>query len=176
MNSLNAPTVRNNVRVKLFDILVRKDIENVDFQKIANNIEVGVYNYAIKEATQRNTTKKWDNPAFQQLYTDRLRTMYLNLKNAKFVERIVGGELSPQEMAYMTHQEMDPAHWKEQIDAKIKRDASKYAERVEATTDMFTCKKCHSKKCSYYELQTRSADEPTTIFVTCQDCGKHWKM
>jgi transcription elongation factor S-II len=176
MNSQNATTARNNVRVKLFEVITRKELDQTELQKTANNIEVGVYNYAIKEATQLNTTKQWDNPAFQQLYTDRLRTIYLNLKNTKFVERIISGELTPQELAYMTHQEMDPAHWKEQIDAKMKRDASKYTERVEATTDMFTCKKCHSKKCSYYELQTRSADEPTTIFVTCQDCGKHWKM
>jgi transcription elongation factor S-II len=75
----------------------------------------------------------------------------------------------------MTHQELNPEHWKEHIDRKIKRDSSKYTTNIEASTDMFTCKKCKSKKCTYYELQTRSADEPTTVFITCLDCGKHWK-
>jgi DNA-directed RNA polymerase subunit M/transcription elongation factor TFIIS len=75
----------------------------------------------------------------------------------------------------MTHQELNPEHWKEYIERKIKRDSSKYTTNIEASTDMFTCKKCKSKKCTYYELQTRSADEPTTVFITCLDCGKHWK-
>ena len=164
-------TIRQNIRNKI------KDIIHCSEFKVAANIEIGVYNYALKEAGQRNIMKQWENPAFQQLYMDRLRSIYLNLKNnQKLVDRIVHGELLPKEVAYMTHQEMDPEHWKEHIDAKMKRDASKYTSRVEATTDMFTCKKCHSKRCSYYEMQTRSADEPTTIFVTCQDCGKHWKM
>jgi len=179
MNSVNSTDARANIRVKLYETLMRIQLSTpvtADVRKIADNLEVGVFNYAIKEANCKTIIKKWDNPAFQQLYTDRLRTIYLNIQNVKFAERILTEELSPGEIAYMTHQEMDPLHWKEQIDAKMKRDASKYTERVEATTDMFTCKKCHSKKCSYYELQTRSADEPTTIFVTCQDCGKHWKM
>ena len=47
---------------------------------------------------------------------------------------------------------------------------------MEAVTDSFTCRKCRSKKCTYYELQTRSADEPMTLFITCIDCGTKWKQ
>jgi transcription elongation factor S-II len=46
---------------------------------------------------------------------------------------------------------------------------------IQANTDMFTCKKCHNNECTYYEMQTRSADESATIFVTCLKCGKNWK-
>ena len=42
-------------------------------------------------------------------------------------------------------------------------------------TDQFKCNRCKQRKCTYYELQTRSADEPMTIFVTCLNCGKRWK-
>jgi transcription elongation factor S-II len=75
----------------------------------------------------------------------------------------------------MTHQEMSPDHWKKRIEMKIKRDRSRFSTNIEASTDMFQCRKCKSKKCTYYELQTRSADEPATIFITCLDCGKNWK-
>ena len=40
-------------------------------------------------------------------------------------------------------------------------------QRNTATTDQFKCSKCHQRKCTYYQMQTRSADEPMTTFVTC---------
>ena len=39
----------------------------------------------------------------------------------------------------------------------------------------FTCRKCNGNKTTHYALQTRSADEPMTLFVTCLTCGKRWK-
>jgi len=39
----------------------------------------------------------------------------------------------------------------------------------------FKCGKCKSKKTDYYQLQTRSADEPMTTYVTCKSCGNRWK-
>lgn len=41
---------------------------------------------------------------------------------------------------------------------------------------MFTCGKCKSKKTHYYQMQTRSADEPMTTFVTCLNCDHRWKF
>ena len=38
-----------------------------------------------------------------------------------------------------------------------------------------TCSKCKGTKTSSYALQTRSADEPMTVFVTCLTCGKRWR-
>jgi transcription elongation factor S-II len=160
-------TFRENIRKKLNGIL-NNEIHSI-------NLEKGIYNFAIKEANQRKIIKKWENPHFTQLYVDRLRSIYINLKSPDLLEQIKNREIKPENVAFMTHQELNPEHWKEYIERKIKRDSSKYTTNIEASTDMFTCKKCKSKKCTYYELQTRSADEPTTVFITCLDCGKHWK-
>lgn len=161
-------TFRENVRNKMFN--------NISDKKLVTNIEIGVYMYAYKEAKRKKILKKWDNKKFLQLYLDRLRSIYINLKNPIFLEQINNGEITYQMLAYMTHQEMNPERWKKLIDEKIKRDENKYnTENIQASTDMFTCKKCKSKRCTYYELQTRSADEPATIFVTCLDCGKNMK-
>ena len=84
-------------------------------------------------------------------------------------------KIKAESVASMTHQEMNPEHWSVLIQKKTKRDASRYDTKIEASTDMYTCKKCRSKRCTYYEMQTRSADEPATIFVTCLDCGKHFR-
>jgi len=158
---------RENVCKKLTNI-IGNDITAI-------NLEKGVFNYSLKEATSKKLIKKWENPVFAQLYLDRLRSIYNNLKNDELLSMLSSKELLPQNLAMMTHQEMNPQHWKVLIDQKIKRDANKFTTNIQASTDMFTCKKCKSKRCTYYEMQTRSADEPATIFVTCLDCGKNWK-
>ena len=38
------------------------------------------------------------------------------------------------------------------------------------------CSKCKSSDISFDFLQTRSADEGTTVYCTCTSCGKRWKM
>jgi len=163
----NSDNFRNNIRTKMMAI--------IGDDNLSVNLEKGVFNYAIKEANSKKIIKKWENPYFVQLYLDRLRSLYLNLKNEELLAQLKNKEINPQSLAFMTHQEMNPEHWCVLIDKKIKRDANKYTTNIKASTDMFTCKKCKSKRCTYYELQTRSADEPATIFVTCLDCGKNWK-
>lgn len=163
----NPELFRNNVSQK-FNLLF-------DDELLSKNMEKGIFNFAIKEAKVRKIIKKWENPHFSQLYVDRFRTLYLNLKNDELLNQIKNKDLAPQTFAFMTHQEMNPQHWRSLIEQKIKRDANKFTNNIQASTDMFTCKKCKSKRCTYYELQTRSADEPATIFVTCLDCGKNWK-
>tara|TARA_Y100000991_G_scaffold196181_1_gene165915 strand:+ start:47 stop:565 length:519 start_codon:yes stop_codon:yes gene_type:complete len=151
---------------------LNKILEN---DKISKNIEIGIFKYAFKEAKNRKILKKWENTRFLQIYMDRLRSIFINLKNKELLTQIKNNELTPQSLSFMTHQEMNPNRWKKLIEKKIKRDESKYTTNMEASTDMFTCRKCKSKRCTYYELQTRSADEPATIFVTCLDCGKNMK-
>lgn len=146
-----------------------------DAEKVCINLEKGIYNYSLHEANMRKIVKKWDNPRFVQLYVDRLRSIYMNLNNTDLLQQIKNREIAPQSVAFMSHQEMDHDHWKELIDRKLKRDASKFSQNRQASTDMFTCKKCRSKHTTFYELQTRSADEPATIFITCLDCGCNMK-
>ena len=145
-------------------------------EEIGKNVEMGIYNYTIQEASFRQIIKKWKNPQFCDIYNGRLRSMITNIQaNKDFQEKISTLEIPPQTLAFMTHQEMSPEIWKTRIDLKIKRDTSRFTNNIEASTDMFKCRKCKSKKCTYYEMQTRSADEPATIFITCLDCGKNWK-
>ena len=52
----------------------------------------------------------------------------------------------------------------------------KSAGNNQSETDMFKCGKCQKRKTSYYQMQTRSADEPMTTFVTCLNCDHRWKF
>ena len=150
--------------------------EIVNNEKTRINIEKGIYNYALKEAANNKELKKWSNPYFVQIYTNRFKTIHSNLKsNNKLREDINSGKLKPDVFVFMTHQEIAPEKWEELIQQKIKRDKSKYETKVAAATDTFTCRKCKSNECKYYQMQTRSADEHMTTFVSCINCGNRWK-
>ncbi len=162
---------RENVQMYMGKLIESTDI------KVYGNIEKSVYNYAIQESTKQNIVKKWTNPSFVTIYMDRLRSIYMNLKsNPDLVEQIKSGEIDPCQVAFLTHYEMNPKKWKDVMEIKKKRDASKLNTNIEASTDMYTCRRCRSKRTTYYEVATRSADEQMTIFITCLDCGKNWKQ
>ena len=145
-------------------------------EKDAANIETSTYNWALKEASILKIVKKWENKNFAQIYIDRLRSIFINLKNTEFLYRVKSHEILPQKVGFLSHQEICPEIWQELIEQKMKRDQSRGQQTICASTSMFTCRKCFSKECTYYELQTRSCDEPTSIFVSCLKCGKHWRQ
>ena len=163
----NPDTFRKNIRGKINNILTNP--------VKSSNLEIGVFNFAIKEANNRKVIKKWDNPHFVQLYKDRLRTIVINLKDKEILKQLEDNSITPQSYAMLTHYEMCPKKWDTLIAKKIERDRFKYDTQIEAATDTFTCRKCKSNKCTYYQMQTRSADEPMTTFVTCINCGARWK-
>jgi len=163
----NPDTFRENIRNHLQQI-IKND-------KIVSNLEKGIFNYTIKAAGERNIVKKWYNPYFVQLYTDKLRMIIQNLQYAPLLKKLKYRQVKAHELAFMTHQELRPEKWKDLIAVKEQHDKTRYAPTLNANTDDFTCRKCKSNKCSYYQLQTRSADEPMTTFVTCIDCGNRWK-
>ena len=154
--------------------IVKKINAKLDDELMSRNMEKGIYNYVIKECNSKKIIKKWENPQFSQIYIDRVRSIYLNL-NDDIINQIKTKIVKAQIVAGMTHQELCPDKWEQLIKEKIQRDKYKYETTIEAATDTFTCRKCKSKKCTYYQMQTRSADEPMTTFVTCIDCGNRWK-
>ena len=168
MQSITTPDIfRDKIRQRLSAI--------IDSEKIVKNIEKGIYNYTVKEATKKNLVKKWDNPYFVIIYKDRLRTVFINLQQSDIIDRIKSKNIKPHEIAFMTHQEISPLKWNKLLEIKKQHEDNLYSPKIDANTDDFTCRKCKSKKCSYYQLQTRSADEPMTTYVSCHECGQRWK-
>ena len=167
----NPETFRAIVAAKLCPFFLKKGGN----EKHAANLEKGIHNWALKEATNRKVVKKWDNPFFVQIYLDHLRSIYFNLNNDNLIEQVTSGEIKPHTIAFMSHQEMLPGRWDEMIRVKSIRDKGKFETHIEASTDTFTCRKCKSKKCSYYLQQVRSSDEPMTCYINCLDCGARWK-
>ena len=164
---------RENVRKKLNKIIHRK--------KSTLNLEKGIYNFAIQEAKKRSIVRKWDNPYFTIIYIDKFRSIYLNLnkkstvKNNNLLKWLKKRAFKAHELAFMTHQEMFPEKWNELVNAKIERDNNATKVEQKGATDEFTCWKCKNSKCTYYQMQTRSADEAMTTFIICLVCANRWR-
>uniref|UniRef100_A0A3Q2WEN5 Transcription elongation factor n=1 Tax=Haplochromis burtoni TaxID=8153 RepID=A0A3Q2WEN5_HAPBU len=114
-------------------------------------------------------------------YKTRLRSRISNLKDQKNPElrrNVLCGNISPHRIACMTAEEMASAELKQMREALTKESIRQHQlSKVGGTeTDMFICSKCHGKSCTYTQVQTRSADEPMTTFVLCNDCGNRWKF
>ena len=163
----NPSQFRDNIRNAL-----NKTIEN---PKISTNLEKGIYNFTVKTSEEKNIIKNWSNNLFVNIYIQKLKTILFNLKNETLKKKLQNKEFKAHELAFMTHQDIAPDKWKELLELQKIKDENKFTDKIEASTDDFTCYKCKSKKCTFYQLQTRSADEPMTTFVTCLNCGNRWR-
>ncbi|KAG6547195.1 hypothetical protein Mapa_011447 [Marchantia paleacea] len=109
------------------------------------------------------------------------RSIMFNLKDANNPDlrrRVLLGEIEPEQLMTMSVDDMASDQRKAE-NKKIKDKALFECERglkAAASTDQFKCGKCKQRKCTYFQMQTRSADEPMTTFVTCVNCNNHWKF
>ena len=74
--------------------IVESFIKILKDKSFCENLEKGVFNYTLKEATNRNLVKKWDNVYFSQIYIDRLRTIYFNIKNTDYLKKVINEAIS----------------------------------------------------------------------------------
>ncbi|KAI9840961.1 MAG: RNA polymerase II elongation factor [Sclerophora amabilis] len=120
-------------------------------------------------------------PETESAYKTKLRSLFQNLKNKsnpELRERILSGDISPERFVLMTHDELKSAERRAE-DAKIQKEnmnKAMVAQAEKSVSTSLTCGKCGQKKVSYTEAQTRSADEPMTVFAECVICGNRWRQ
>ncbi|UJR10653.1 hypothetical protein I4U23_014848 [Adineta vaga] len=114
-------------------------------------------------------------------YRNRIRSRISNLKdpkNPKLRINALLGIITPERLAVLTAEEMASDALKEER-SKLNESAINEHQLAmdEGTgTDLIQCGRCKQNNCAYTEAQTRSADEPMTLFVFCKSCGHRWKM
>ncbi|XP_053254586.1 transcription elongation factor A protein 3 isoform X1 [Podarcis raffonei] len=114
-------------------------------------------------------------------YRNRVRSRISNLKDPKnpgLRRNVLSGAIPPSLIARMTADEMASDELKELRNAMTQEAIREHqmAKTGGTTTDLFQCGKCKKKNCTYNQVQTRSADEPMTTFVLCNECGNRWKF
>ncbi|NXB59748.1 TCEA3 protein, partial [Struthidea cinerea] len=114
-------------------------------------------------------------------YRNRVRSRISNLKDPKnpgLRRNVLCGAIEPGLIARMTAEEMASEELKKLRNAMTQEAIREHqmAKTGGTVTDLFQCGKCKKKNCTYNQVQTRSADEPMTTFVLCNECGNRWKV
>lgn len=156
---------------------VRNIFEKFGLTKIqVKDLEIGIYNYSIDYASLHRIPLTWNCDIFMDLYLNKARSLYSNIKdNLAIIDRINENEFTPHELAYMYKDQLNPEKWVEIINEEMSRHKTAYQTSKVAMTELVKCGKCKKNKVSYFEMQTRSADEPMTHFYTCLLCGHRWR-
>jgi len=167
---------------------------------IARNVERSVYNWAVQTTRERGEGSSWENRMFRSQYRQKvfgllrelergpMAGLTLEVKDGRVTANVA---VAPQLVHRLRRKELEsknlaryPAEvlWPEgpmaaAIFKHRERDLAMEARKAmeEDYSGMFTCGRCKSKRTTFYLLQTRSADEPMTAFITCLACGNRWK-
>ena len=171
-----------NIDYNVMDTLRRFVVENfmklgVE-QKLSKNIEVSIYNWCVKYIKSHDRRPTPD-ARFKLQYKGR----FLGIKNAflngGLRDRLEKKEVKCSELINMNseHLWLNGPHATAILKQNTKElEVLKYKAREEDYVGVFKCSKCKSMKTTYYQMQTRSADEPMTTYVECADCGNRWKF
>jgi len=175
-NKYNKHKIREDFKTLLIDNLFISELE-------ASDLEIGVFNATIDYANNCKIQLSWKCQLLLDTYINISRSVYGNIKKDSYVGNVnlfsrifVKKEFNPHMLPYMQSHDVFPERWKEIIDKNKLRFKAAYEIKLVAMSDMITCMRCKSRKVSYYELQTRSGDEASTLFMNCLICGKKWKQ
>lgn len=114
-------------------------------------------------------------------YGDTFRNIKFNLAdkaNPSLNYNLFYGKTQAESLVNMNSDELADDSLKELREAndKYNVDAARSDyDGMSGATDIFQCEKCMERTCKYFQQQTRGADEPMTVFVTCLLCGHKWR-
>ena len=139
------------------------------------NLEKSILNYCVRRTSQPS----WEDYAFLNTYRHKFLEIKNNLRRSpKLKTHLLEKRVKTKDVVEMMPHELHPGGpWHQAMGEHIHRDLRKQALAEEAKNQegFFACVRCKSKKTTYYQLQTRSADEPMTTYVSCLSCGRNWK-
>jgi len=159
--------------------LINKFVKNKRQSKV---IENSIYNYILENISYDSTDYTDDNvldDISKNLYYFKVNTIVENLnpkssiKNNYLLKAIKSKDIDLHNIANLENFEIFPDKWKDIISKETENERCR---KLISTTDEFKCGNCKKNKCIFVEKQTRSADEPMTLFIECQFCHNRWKQ
>jgi DNA-directed RNA polymerase subunit M/transcription elongation factor TFIIS len=165
-------TVRPHVTVHMLhasNVFIDHPLRDLVRSKFeSEEIEHAILTRSVSDAQKWFIDIDWTNSVFVDMYRSRAVSLYRYRDLAK--------NMTATEFVDSTAVDLNPKRWTSIIEALIEKEKAMYSKKSTASIFMY-CSSCKIKtKCDYYQLQTRSADEPMTTFVTCLECDKRWKF
>jgi len=159
------------------DVIRQNSIDNLnkfidDTQSIL--LEDEIYKFSVDYAKKNNVEE-----IVEEIYNHKINDIISNIdsshniKNNYLLKAIQNEDIDILDIPNMSPDKLYPEIWKPILD---KIAWLEYKKKNMATTNIFFCRKCKKRKCTFYQLQTRSADEPMTTFVNCLVCSNTWKF
>ena len=170
-------TLRNNI-VNNLETLFESELTKDEAQML----EQEIYEASLNQADTRHIVKDWSIKLFEQIYMSVLRKIIGNLypksyvKNTELIKRYKSKDVTLKDIASMNYYSLFESKWRDRIEHQKDIEKRQLEGNKSLATDQFLCSRCHKRECTYYEMQTRSADEPMTIFINCLNCGKNWRQ
>lgn len=113
---------------------------------------------------------------FKSIYNSKVQDICYNLdpfNSPTLLINILNKKIEIEKVPYLSPEELNPDNWESIIK---KKEFIEHKKNNYATSDAYECRKCKQRKCSVYSIQTRSADEPMTLFIQCEVCNHSWKI
>ena len=149
-------------------------------ESICKNIEKSIFNASVRTCKHTSVIPSWENRRFVEIYKHRALSVIFNAREprSQLIDRVISGKVKTKDVGQMEAHELWPSGpmavaLEESRIRELKKILNK--REVEVSDGLFKCNRCKSMKTTYYQMQTRSADEPMTTFVTCLKCDKRWK-
>lgn len=182
------PSHRQTICQKLYEFLLtaKPDLIKDGVSVEAIDHLVGPRAAEIENAICKNFQDK-------KAYSDKARSLAFNLKkNIQLCKDVLLGSIEADELVKMSSEQLASQEtlkkraeearkvidasrldWEQANEDKINEMCGIKGDLLKAS--LFTCGRCKSTKTTSTQKQTRSADEPMTVFVLCLNCGKRWK-
>ena len=148
---------------------------------ICINIEKNIFNFSITkcENIKAFSPAAWENTDFVGIYKQKFLQIQYNINASDDLKNNIRSKIiKTKELIEMRPEHLQPnGPYAKQIEKNIHAQLRKEFHSKEAREQdgFFKCGRCKSMKTTYFQMQTRSADEPMTVFVSCHKCGKNWK-
>lgn len=141
-------------------------------------LENEIYNSCAQKAYENSLTI--DSDFFADFYHRHIADILAVFQHGgppaeRLLAEINEGSLSMEELARQKSWDLFPDPWQD-ANQNFKTDIEQMNEKEEATCHVYQCPKCKKSETKTKELQTRSSDEPMTLFIRCVNCKYRWKI